>query len=199
MQEETRESTHRRHGGIPDRLVSWWRRTWRGHLGTLALVAVVYFGAQAWQTRGVPDRLPSDTQVEVLRGDGSTHVMSLADAVALVRTAFPDQPVALHLWAEWCPICRAEQGSITHLGQDWPVLTVAMQSGAAAAVHQVQRQRRLPWVTLVDPQGGLTHALGYTSVPGFVVVDARNRLREPTSGFTTETGMRLRLWWARTF
>ncbi len=182
---------------VPPRLWAWWRRSWRGHLGTLLLVAVVFFGVQGWQTRAVPDILPADARVQLLRGDGSTHDMSLAEAVALMRTAFEGQPVALHLWAEWCAICRVEEGSVTALGRDWPVLTVAMQSGPAAAVTQVQRQRGLPWVTLVDTQGQLTRELGFSAVPAFVVVDAKGRLRAPTVGFTSETGMRLRLWWAR--
>lgn len=181
------------------RLLAWWRRSWRGHLGTLALVAVVFFGVQAWQTRAVPDSLPAEVRVELLRGDGRSHEMSLAEAVTLMRTAFEDRPVALHLWAEWCPICRVEEGSVTALGGDWPVLTIAMQSGPAAAVTQVQRQRELPWVTLVDDRGQLTRALGFSSVPGFVVVDTQGRLRTPTVGFTSETGMRLRLWWAGLF
>jgi thiol-disulfide isomerase/thioredoxin len=99
-------------------------------MGTLLLMAVVFFGVQAWQTRGVPDTLPTDARVQLLRGDGSIRDMSLNEAVALMRTAFEGQPVALHLWAEWCPICRVEEGSITNLGRDWPVLTVAMQSGS---------------------------------------------------------------------
>ena len=132
---------------LPARLWVWWRRHWRSHLGTLLLVAAVFFGAQAWQTRGVPDTLPADVRVQLLRGDGSSHDLSLSEAVELMRTAFAGQPVALHLWAEWCPICQIEEDSITDLGRDWPVLTVAMQSGPATAVTQVQRQRGLPWVS----------------------------------------------------
>lgn len=182
---------------LPARLWVWWRRHWRSHLGTLLLVAAVFFGAQAWQTRGVPDTLPADARVQLLRGDGSSHDLSLSEAVELMRTAFAGQPVALHLWAEWCPICQIEEDSITDLGRDWPVLTVAMQSGPATAVTQVQRQRGLPWVTLVDPQGRLTSELGFSSVPAFVVVDTQGRLRAPTVGFTSGIGMRLRLWWSR--
>lgn len=166
-------------------------------MGTLLLMAVVFFAVQAWQTRGVPDTLPTDARVQLLRGDGSIRDMSLNEAVALMRTAFEGQPVALHLWAEWCPICRVEEDSITNLGRDWPVLTVAMQSGPAADVTQVQRQRGLPWVTLVDTQGQLTRELGFSSVPAFVVVDTDGQLRMPTVGFTSEVGMRIRLWWAR--
>jgi hypothetical protein len=36
-------------------------------------------------------------------------------------------------------------------------------------------------------------------VPAFVVVDAEGRLRMPTVGYTSELGLRLRLWWAGVF
>ena len=39
--------------------------------------------------------------------------------------------------------------------------------------------------------------LGFKAVPAFVVVDAQGDLRTATVGYTTELGMRLRLWWAR--
>lgn len=33
------------------------------------------------------------------------------------------------------------------------------------------------------------------NIPAFVVIDAKGQLRTPTMGYTTEVGMRLRLWW----
>lgn len=76
-------------------------------------------------------------------------------------------------------------------------MTVAMQSGDAAKVAQVLRQRALPWSAAVDPRSEITSAHGFGAVPAFVVVDAAGQLRAPTVGYTSETGMRLRLWWAR--
>jgi thiol-disulfide isomerase/thioredoxin len=104
----------------------------------------------------------------------------------------------VHVWADWCPICRAEEGTITTLQGDWPVLTVAMQSGSAAQVAAVLQQRGLPWSAVVDPQGQLSRALGVGAVPAFGVLDAQGRLRLPTVGYTTSWGMRLRLWWVST-
>ena len=175
-----------------DRMRRHLRTQWRSHLGTLALVLAVFVGLQAWQTRHVPSAPAPDTVLTVLGPDGQRETITLA----AWRARHPGQPVALHFWAEWCPICRTEEHSVSRLARDWPVLTVAMQSGPEAQVRRVLAQRELAWHTALDPDGQLTRAFGFRAVPGFVVVDTQGRLRAPTVGYTTELGMRLRLWWA---
>lgn len=171
------------------------RPRWIGHLGMVALVLIVFLGVQAWQTRHVSAALDTAAQAQWLAADGSVRNGSLQDAIDAVRR--PGQPVALYVWAQWCPICQAQQGAIDRLGQDWPVLTVAMQSGDAVQVWRYQQQRELGWHTVIDPHGQLSRALGFRSVPGFVVIDPQNRLRHPTVGYTSAWGMRARLWLAR--
>lgn len=171
------------------------RKNWKSYLAQLALLAAVLLAVQAWQTRNVPTGLVPDLAISVLQPDGTTSRTTLNQW----RQAHPGQVVALHFWAEWCPICRAEEGSVTALSQDWPVLTVAMQSGPAAKVRQVLQQRQLPWHTAVDTQGELTRAFGFKSVPAFVVLDEQGQLRTATGGYTTELGMRVRMWWVSPF
>ena len=179
---------------------SWWgrlrqnlRTRWKNHLGTLAMVLAVVFGVQAWQTRNVPSGMAPELAFTLIQPDGSRVDTTLA----AWRAQHPGQPVALHIWAEWCPICRTEENSVTRLGRDWPVLTVAMQSGPADAVARVLVKRELPWATAVDTRGALAQTLGFRAVPAFVVVDADGRLRNASVGYTSEIGMRLRLWWAK--
>ncbi len=175
------------------RSAAHWRKNWKSYLLQFGLLVAVVLAVQAWQTRHVPAGPAPDLAISVLQPDGTTSSTTLNQW----RQAHPGQAVALHLWAEWCPICRAEESSVTRLAQDWPVLTVAMQSGPAAKVKQVQQQRQLPWQTAVDTRGELTRAFGFQSVPSFVVIDGQGQLRSASAGYTTELGMRLRLWWAR--
>lgn len=169
------------------------RRQWKSHVATLCLVVAALVGVQVWQTRGVPKGPAPDFAFTLVQPDGSQSSTTLAQW----RASHPGQAVALHVWAEWCPICRAEENSVTRLTGDGPVLTIAMQSGQAGQVARVLAQRQLPWATAIDPRGEITRQLGFKAVPAFVVVDAQGNLRTPTAGYTSEIGMRLRLWWAR--
>lgn len=180
----------------PDKHVprSRWARL-RSHLGTVVLMLAVFFGVQAWQTRGVAQGPLPNMAFTVIEPDGSQQTTTLT----AWRERHPGQPVALYLWAEWCPICKVQQPNVTNLVADLPLLTIAMQSGPPPAAARVLAQRQLPWPTAVDPRGELSRALGFGSVPAFVVVDAEGRLRMPTVGYTSELGMRLRLWWAGVF
>jgi len=174
------------------RLTGQLRQRWKHHLGTVLMVLGVFVAVQAWQTRDVPSGPAPDLALTLVQPDGRTTDTTLA----AWRAAHPGQPVALYVWADWCPICRAGEGTVTALAQDHTVLTIAMQSGPPAAVARVLRQRQLPWSTAVDARSEAARALGFRAVPAFVVVDAQGELRGASVGYTTGLGMRARLWWA---
>jgi predicted DsbA family dithiol-disulfide isomerase len=71
-----------------------------------------------------------------------------------------------------------------------------MQSGDAAAVAQVLAARGLDWTTAVDADGRIAGRYGLRGVPAFVVLDREGRIRSVSVGYTTEWGIRARLWWA---
>ncbi len=152
------------------------------------ILLAVFLAIQAWQQRDVP-KGPAPATAGIL-ADGQTFDLKTW------RTSHPDQPVALHFWAEWCPICSTEEGSVTSVLADWPVMTVAMQSGTAEQVVGHLRKKGLDWPTLVDPAGHIAASYGLKGVPAFVVIDRDGTIRSVSTGFTSELGMRLRLWWA---
>lgn len=171
--------------------LAWLRRTWRSHVATLALLAVVPVGVQLWQARHITTGPVADFQIRLLAADGSTRVTTFATW----RAAQPGATTAIYFWATWCPVCKAMAGEVTAVAAHHPVLTVAMHSGHAAQVQQYLRQRGLPWQVAIDEKGELAQALGVRAVPTFMVVGPDGTLRAPTVGYTTAPGMRLRLWW----
>lgn len=171
-----------------------WLFNWRAHALTLLLLVGVVLGINAWQTRHVPAGAAPVFQAE-LAGPADTPPLTLE----AWRARHPGRAVALHFWADWCPICRAEEGSVSAVQQDWPVLTVAMRSGDAARVARVLQQRELPWLTAVDADGSLAAAYGLKAVPAWIVLDAQGRIRHASVGYTPELGMRMRLWLAQHF
>jgi thiol-disulfide isomerase/thioredoxin len=154
----------------------------------LLLIAAIVLAVQAWRTRDVPDGpLPNFT---VLLADG--RYTTFDDW----RAEHADGAMALYFWAQWCPICRTVQGSVDAITQDWPVLTVAMQSGDAAAVRDFLGAHALAWHTVVDQHGRLAADMRIPGVPAMLIIDREGRIRFTEIGFSTETGLRLRLWWA---
>lgn len=168
----------------PPRKPPRWRR-WAVEIG---IFVAVFFAIQAWMARDVPAGPAPD--FATVAADG--RALSLAEW----RAAHPGRAVGVYFWAEWCPICTAQQGTIDGVQADYPVLTVAMQSGDAPAVSDVLAGRGLAWTTAIDADGRIAQAYGLRGVPGFVVLDPAGAIRSVSLGYTTGWGLRARLWWA---
>ncbi len=164
------------------------RRRWLRLGIELLLVLAIVLAVQAWRTRDVPDGPVPNFPLLMLDGQYVT--------LDEWRAQQPDGAVALYFWAEWCPICRTIQGSIDAIAADWPVLTVAMQSGNRAAVTAYLAEHGLEWETAVDEHGRIAADLNLPGVPAMLILDREGRTRFAEVGFSTETGLRLRLWWA---
>lgn len=169
---------------------------WRSHLGTLAIALVVFTGVHLWQTRDVPTGPAPELSFTLLLSDGSRAETTLADW----RAQHSGRAVALYMWAEWCPICKLQAHNVQSLlDAELPVLTIAMRSGSTDQVVRELRKRQQAWPTAIDTRGELTRALGFKAVPAYIVIDAKGDLRGSSVGYTSELGMRWRLWWANAF
>lgn len=162
------------------------------HLPTLAWLLLVLLAVHLWQTRHVPSGPAPDFSAPAVAAPAGTTL-----SLAQWRAAHPGKPVALNFWAEWCPVCRLEQDNVSRVASRWPVLTVALRSGDAAAVQRELARRGLPWPSVVDPHGEIAAAYGVSAVPAFIVIDAEGRIRASSVGYTTKPGLWLRLLWAR--
>lgn len=162
-------------------------RRWRRRAGNLAwLLAIValYSGIRFYQQRTLVDGPAPALQAVLL--DGSKFDLG----------AHRGQPVLVYFWATWCAVCRLEQGSIESLASDHHVVGVALQSGSAAEVTNYLREHGLRVPVINDPDGGIAAAWGVRATPTGFVVDRDGRIRFREVGYTTEAGLRLRLWLA---
>lgn len=172
-----------------------WLRDWRLYVLALLVLAGLVWGADTWRARHQPRGPAPEFSAELVGAVGSDRVTLQA-----WRAQYPGRAVALYFWAEWCPYCRAEEGSISALQQDWPVLTVAtLRSGNATQVARLLQQRQLSWLTAIDNDGSLLARYGQQGVPALVVLDPQGHIRHISIGSTPEWLMRLRLWLAQNF
>ena len=153
----------------------------------LALVVAVVLAANWWQTRDLPD--------------GQAPVLSarLVTGEPVNLGHYHGRVLLVHFWAQWCPICRAEQGTIASIARDFPVLTVAMDSGQAAEVRDQLRREGLKFPTIADADGEIAAAWRVRAVPVSFVIDPEGRIRFRAVGYTTELGLRARLLAAERF
>ena len=161
------------------------RRRWLRRAAEVALVLVVILGVRAYQQR------------DIVTGPAPALAGVLLDGKPFTLTPIAGQPQLVHFWASWCPICRAEQGSIAALARDYPTVTVAMQSGSDDEVVRYLQKEALSFPVLNDPEGALAAQWGVRGVPASFIVDEAGQVRFVEIGYTTEIGLRLRLWLAR--
>lgn len=157
---------------------SWWR--WVRDIAVLVLLlAAVHW----WQSRGLAGG-PAPL-LNGLLNDGSPYQLVPADG-----------PVLVHFWATWCPVCRFEEASIERIASDREVITVATRSGTAEELTSYLQEQGLGMRVLVDEDGEIAARWGVSGVPASFVVDSQGQITFAGVGYTTEIGLRARLWLA---
>lgn len=106
------------------------------------------------------------------------------------------KPAIIYFWANWCPICRGMQGSIQSVAKAHPSISVAMQSGGRVEVGKYMQEQDFHVPTLLDEEGEIAKRYGLRGVPAVFVLDPEGQIRYATAGYTSEIGMRIRLWLA---
>jgi thiol-disulfide isomerase/thioredoxin len=160
------------------------KKGWRSTAIDVALVLAVILGVRTWQQRDLPS------------GPAPAVVGTTLDGKPFALEEQRGQPVLLHFWATWCSVCAMEKGSIDSIAKGGRVVTVASESGDAAKVAAYMKAQGLSFPVVLDPEGALARRYGVRGFPTSVFVDRGGVIRFAEVGYTTEIGMRLRLWLA---
>lgn len=164
------------------------RPRWRRWLFEALVFLAAFTAFQLWQVRDTPHGAAPQIAGQLI--DGRPFDL------AAWRGENPGRAQLLYFWAEWCPICKTTAGNVSKISADWPVTSIASQSGTPAQIAKVMRDHDYRGSTLPDPQGKILSQYGLRGVPAFVIINPAGDIRFVSVGFTSEIGLRLRLWWA---
>ena len=106
------------------------------------------------------------------------------------------RPILVHFWATWCPVCSLEQSNIENISKDYEIITIAMQSGDINEIRQFMIKEKLSFKVINDENGLLSQSYKIRGVPVSFIIDENNKIKFTEVGYTTELGLRLRIWWA---
>ena len=150
----------------------------------VGLVLAALFAVRAYQQRGVASGMAPPIDAPAL------------DGTWLKTSDLRGQPVLVHFWASWCGVCRVMEGSVVDVARDHRVVAVATRSGDVADVAQFARAHHLEMPIVLDERGAIAAAYGVQALPTSFVVGPDGRIRFTEVGYTTELGLRARLWLA---
>ncbi len=157
-----------------------WYSGWKKWLFDIALILLVIIAVRAYQ------------QQDVISGQAVPVSGQLIDQTVINWQAYRGKPMLLHFWATWCPVCRLEEDSIQSIAKDHPVLSISSWSDDTLDYMQ---QQSLNFPTLEDNDGSWAKRYGVKAVPTTFILNADGGIEFVETGFSSEWGLRLRLWW----
>lgn len=146
------------------------------------VLLAVLLVAPGWLDRGL------------VRGDPPPLATRSLDGAAFAWADVAGRPSVLYFWATWCPICRATRGNVEALADDYPVITVALQSGTEQGLRAFVEREHFALPVYPDPDGAIAARYGLRGVPAIFVIDSRGTIRYAMTGYASELGLRARLW-----
>lgn len=88
------------------------------------------------------------------------------------------------------------QGSVSNVLRDYPGVTIAVRSGDDGTLQNYLNDKQLNWPVVNDNSGNLGQRYGIRGVPAVFFINATGEIVFTTVGYTSEWGMRFRLWLA---
>lgn len=157
-----------------------WFRGWKKWLIEFFIIVLIIVAVRAWQ------------QQDIISGRAIPVHGQLIDGSHINWSQYQGKPMLLHFWATWCPVCRFEEDSIQSIAKDYPLLTIASWSDDT---YDYMQKQQLSFPALEDVNGEWAKHYGVKAVPTTFIINSQGDIKFVETGFSSEWGLRLRLWW----
>lgn len=106
------------------------------------------------------------------------------------------KPLLVHIWATWCPTCKAEASNIQDLSENYQVVTIAVKSGSNNEIATWLKNNNYNFNVLNDLDGSISRQFNVQVFPTTLVYNKDKELIFSDVGYTSTWGLYLRMWWA---
>ena len=103
------------------------------------------------------------------------------------------EPLIIHFWGSWCPICKMEASNIEHVSEKYNVLSIAVKSGDNKDIEGYMKEHQLHFKVLNDKNGEWAKRFNVEVFPTTFIYDGDGNLRFTEVGYTTTAGLLARL------
>ena len=165
------------------------KNRWFGYLrdGMFLVVLVVAITTyQTWSHASAGTAAPAFDLMRVAGGQQSS-------------AALRGKPTAVYFWAPWCGVCEASSDNIgsvrSALGEDANVVSIVVEHRDMQSVHGFMQRNDVDYPVLVG-DSRVRDAYGVEAFPTMYFLDPEGRIVTSVVGYTTQFGIRARLWWA---
>jgi len=151
----------------------------------IILVILAIFVIRLWQ------------QQDLIKGNVPSFTSTSLTGESLSSKPWPNEPLLIHFWATWCPICEIENDNIQNVAKDYRTLNIAIQSGSDKEVTEYANKNNLKLDNIInDRSGTLATFFGVTGTPSSFIISPSGKITFKEVGYMTELGLRFRLWWS---
>lgn len=166
---------------------SFWQKNWVKNLLTVIVFIAIYLALRPFFQGDVIEGKAPVMRLESITGE----------KIDLQALNAQGQPVLIHIWATWCPICKFTNDNVESISKDYAVINIATQSGDNQTLLDYAAQNQLtPDLIVNDYDGKWMQAFGAKAVPADFIVNSQGDIEFIEVGYSSELGLRLRLWWS---
>ena len=106
---------------------------------------------------------------------------------------YKGEPLVVHFWAIWCPICKLEASNIDELSKEYNVVSIAVTSGSNKEINEFMQKRQLSYRVVSDISGDLAKKFNISAYPTTLIYTKDGKLKFTEVGYSTTVGLKARL------